>query len=196
MPLTELHPLTPYIPAKAYVLLLGSFPPAQQRWTMPFFYPNFQNDMWRVMGLVFHEDKDYFVEHNNQKAFDLPRIKHFLDIHGIALYDVAREVRRLKDNASDKFLEIVKSTDLPQLLRQMPRCRAIVSTGQKSAEEVSKQLGVDVPAMGESSPCGLIGFEHIRFYRMPSTSRAYPLRLGDKAEFYRKMFQQTQLINV
>lgn len=157
---------------------------------MPFFYPNFQNDMWRVMGLVFHADKDYFVQTNNHKAFDLPRIQHFLETHGIALYDVARAVRRLKDNASDKYLEIVTPTDLPQLLRQMPLCRAVVSTGQKSAEEVARQLCAEVPSMGGYQACGLAGFEHIRFYRMPSTSRAYPLRLDAKADYYRQMLKQ------
>ena len=31
--------------------MLGSFPPQQKRWSMAFFYPNFQNDMWRIFGL-------------------------------------------------------------------------------------------------------------------------------------------------
>lgn len=51
--MTEAHPLEPFLPEGARLLMLGSFPPARSRWSMEFYYPNFQNDMWRVMGLVF-----------------------------------------------------------------------------------------------------------------------------------------------
>ena len=58
------------------------------------------------MGLIFYGDKNHFwIE--KEKRFDLPLLKAFLTEHKIALYDTARRVRRLKDNASDKFLDIV-----------------------------------------------------------------------------------------
>ena len=37
---SELHPLEPFLPANARVLMLGSFPPKRIRWSMDFFYPN------------------------------------------------------------------------------------------------------------------------------------------------------------
>ena len=43
----EEHPLEPFLPANAKLLMLGSFPPQKKRWSMEFFYPNLQNDMWR-----------------------------------------------------------------------------------------------------------------------------------------------------
>ena len=46
--LFQVHPLEPFVPDGARVLLLGSFPPPHARWSMEFFYPNFQNDMWRI----------------------------------------------------------------------------------------------------------------------------------------------------
>ena len=49
----EVHPLQPFLPEKARLLMLGSFPPQRKRWSMDFFYPNIQNDMWRIFGLVF-----------------------------------------------------------------------------------------------------------------------------------------------
>lgn len=30
----------------------------------------------------------------------------------------------------------------------------------------------------------------LRLYRMPSSSRAYPMQIEKKAEFYRKMFEE------
>lgn len=47
------HPLPPFTPPNACVMMLGSFPPPPERWAMPFYYPNYNNDMWRILGLVF-----------------------------------------------------------------------------------------------------------------------------------------------
>lgn len=58
---SELHPLEPFLPVGARLLMLGSFPPQRVRWSMDFFYPNLQNDMWRIVGLVFFGDKGYFL---------------------------------------------------------------------------------------------------------------------------------------
>ena len=39
----EKHPLEPFLPAKAKLLMLGSFPPQKKRWSMDFYYPNLNN---------------------------------------------------------------------------------------------------------------------------------------------------------
>ena len=36
----EEHPLEPFLPVNAKLLMLGSFPPQKKRWSMEFFYPN------------------------------------------------------------------------------------------------------------------------------------------------------------
>ena len=56
----EEHPLEPFLPANAVLLMLGSFPPQKKRWSMDFFYPNLQNDMWRIVGLIFFQDKEIY----------------------------------------------------------------------------------------------------------------------------------------
>ena len=48
----EKHPLGFFLPENTQLLMLGSFPPPQQRWSMNFYYPNIQNDMWRILGLL------------------------------------------------------------------------------------------------------------------------------------------------
>ena len=72
----EKHPLKPFLPKEAKLLMLGSFPPKQERWSMNFFYPNWINDMWRIMGLIFYEDKHYF-EIKGEKKFDKEKIEKF-----------------------------------------------------------------------------------------------------------------------
>lgn len=117
----------------------------------------------------------------------------FSDRKGIALYDTASAVRRLQDNASDKFLEIVEPTNLPLLLKQLPQCRAIVTTGQKATDTLRSQLDVTEPPVGGKSP---FAFEDrsLYLYRMPSSSRAYPLKLEKKAEVYQLMFNDLGII--
>ena len=191
---TEYHPLEPFIPQGARVLFLGSFPPPRQRWSMDFFYPNFINDFWRIVGLVFYGDREHFIV-PGAKRFDREKIMAFCDEKGIALFDTATEVRRLQDNASDKFLEVVTPTDLPALLARIPACLAVVTTGQKAADVLAAAFGCPAPPVGGSvSILVPPDSRQLDFYRMPSTSRAYPLPLERKAESYRHLFVNLGLI--
>ena len=187
LPIEE-HPLEPFLPANAKLLMLGSFPPQKKRWSMDFFYPNLQNDMWRIFGLLFFDDKEHFLL-TGKKAFNKEYLIEFLTEKGIALYDTATSVRRLQDNASDKFLEVVEPTDIRLLLKQLPQCQAIVTTGQKATDIIRSQIEVDEPKVGESCP---FTFEDrmMRLYRMPSSSRAYPMAIEKKAIGYRFMLNE------
>ncbi len=196
----EKHPLLPFLPEGARILMLGSFPPKREKWSMEFFYPNWINDMWRIWGLIFFSDKDHFVVRGKDggilKRFDREKCVEFASGKGIAMYDTASEVRRLKDNASDKFLEVVTPTDLTVLLEQIPECQAIVTTGQKATDVIVEAFGCPEPQVGGWTECRIPGFDArpIRFWRMPSSSRAYPLSLEKKAEHYRKMFTQEGIL--
>lgn len=196
--MTEIHPFRPFLPENAKVLLLGSFPPQPKRWSIDFYYPNFINDMWRITGLLFFEDKDFFIKtpllSNGTKAiFDKEKIISFCENKGIAMYDAATEIIRLKDNASDKFLEVVTTTDIDALIKKIPDCNAIVTTGQKATDILASKYRCSEPPIGQYIDIN-IGERHIKFYRLPSTSRAYPLALAKKAEYYRKMYQEIGLL--
>ena len=188
----EKHPLEPFLPAKAKLLMLGSFPPQKKRWSMEFYYPNLNNDMWRIFGILFFDDKDYFLN-ETRKAFCRERIIDFLNEKGIALFDTASSIRRLQDNASDKFLEVVEASDVTALLRQLPECKAIVTTGQKATDTLRQQFNVEEPKVGDYSEFIFEG-RAMRLYRMPSSSRAYPLALDKKATAYRIMYQDLQIL--
>ena len=197
---SERHPLQPFLPEGARILMLGSFPPKKERWSMDFFYPNWINDMWRIMGLIFFDDKDHFVasgkDGRKEKRFDRDRCAGFAQVKGIAMYDTATEVRRLKDNASDKFLEIVVPTDIKALLEKLPECQAVVTTGQKATDVMTEMLGCDEPPVGGHTVFTLDEkcTRSVRFWRMPSSSRAYPLPLEKKAEHYRRMYEKENML--
>lgn len=183
----ESHPFEPFLPQEAVVLMLGTFPPKRERWSMEFYYPNKINDMWRIMGIIFYADKNHFWI-DEEKRFDLPLIKKFLTEHKIALFDTAKRVRRLKDNASDKFLDIVETINLDEFFEARPTIRAIVTAGEKATGVIAEKAEVTLPKTGEVVSCTCHG-HHFDLYRMPSSSRAYPLALEKKADAYRGMFR-------
>jgi G:T/U-mismatch repair DNA glycosylase len=191
----EYHPLRPFLPENARLLFLGSFPPQRKRWSMDFFYPNFINDHWRIEGQVFFGDRNHFVD-QDAKRFLLDNIVDFCREKGLAFYDTSTAVRRLQDNASDKFLEVVEPTDIPALLSQLPHLRAIVTTGEKATETICASLGIPtIPKVNTfvTTPLAIrrgAGGEALLLYRLPSSSRAYPLSFDKKVEAYRQMFQQ------
>lgn len=190
----ETHPLVPFLPSKAKLLMLGSFPPPQSRWKMDFYYPNYQNDMWRIFGLIFFKDKDYFLDLPN-KNFKEQLIRDFLTQIGVGIFDTAYQVKRLQGNASDKFLEIVTPTDLSKLLEQIPLCHTIMTTGDKATDTLMQHFPEQVtkPMIGQSVQVNYMDRE-LSLYRLPSSSRAYPLALEKKADAYRQFFTEIGLV--
>ena len=189
----EYHPLRPFLPENAKVLFLGSFPPQRKRWCMDFYYPNFINDHWRIEGQVFFDDKNHFVD-LDAKRFKIDEIVAFCKQKGLAFFDTSTAIRRLQDNASDKFLEVVEPTDIRALLEQLPHLRTIVTTGEKATETICASMqipevpkvntSVDIPSVYNSDG------NQILLCRLPSSSRAYPLSFDKKVEAYRQVFMQ------
>lgn len=193
----ESHPLKPFYPRGAKLLMCGTFPPKFNRWSMNFYYPNFINDMWRIFGLIYFGDKDHLVDTEN-KTFKKEEIIRLLTQRGIALSDTGKEVTRTKDNASDKWLQIDRPIDLQAALADLPECIAIATTGEKAAGIIAELTGTQVPKVGEYSDCRLAmpdgEIREFRHWRMPSSSRAYPLKLDAKAAQYEKMLRATGLL--
>ena len=125
----ETHPLPPFLPPNAKLLMLGSFPPPATRWKM------------------------------------------------------------------NKFLEIVVPTNIEQLLSQMPQCNHIMTTGDKATDTMMLSMpeGTLKPSIGQPSQAHFVGRD-LYLYRMPSSSRAYPVSLEKKAESYRTMFEHVGLV--
>lgn len=188
----EYHPLIPFLPDNAKVLFLGSFPPQRKRWCIDFYYPNFINDHWRIEGEIFFGDRNHFVN-STKKCFKENEIISFCNNNGIAFFDTSLAIRRLKDNASDKYLEVVESTDIRALLSKLPICQIIATTGEKATNTICQHLSIQqepkvntyVPIPDTYNTKG----EQLILYRLPSSSRAYPLSFDKKVAAYRKMFE-------
>ena len=186
----ELRPFPPFLPPHATVLMMGSFPPAAEKRAMEFHYPNFQNDMWRVYGLVFFGDAMHF-QRGEEKAFDAEKIKAFLTERGIGSCPGVRRAIRGHGNASDAYLKVVETVELPEILEKIPQCRRICTTGGKATEILFALLETDIKAKDVRTGATVsarCGERDLLVTRLPSTSRAYPMKLERKAEAYRKFF--------
>lgn len=189
----EDHPLRPFLPAGARILFLGSFPPPRERWSMEWFYPNWINDFWRIQGLLAYGDAHYF-EAEQEHRFDRERVEEYCRRRGLAFFDTAQRVCRHRDNAADAHLEVILPTDVLTLLRRIPECRTVATTGGKATDELlrhflARGLNVCAPRLGESTAAGAL-----TWWRMPSTSRAYPMRMARKAEYYRRLMESVGVL--
>ena len=182
----EYHPLQPFLPPEARVLMSGSFPPPRPRWCMDFYYPNRSNDMWRIWAYIVTGDKNAFMLPDG-KTFDKEKISAFCREAGLALTDTAQEVIREKGNASDAHLTVVKPRDFGMLLEQLPLCHDIVLTGEKAVETLGATVGFKKIAVGEYIDTDFFSGRDVRIWRMPSSSRAFPRSIERKADYYRRL---------
>ena len=79
---------------------------------------------------------------------------------------------------------------LYDLLGQMPDCRTVVTTGEKAAGVIASITSTEIPRMGRY----VTGADGLEIWRMPSTSRAYPLPLSQKAEYYADLFRHIGIL--
>jgi len=192
----ESHPFKPVLPSNATIMMMGTFPPTQDKWAMPFHYPNFYNDMWRIYGRVFFDDADYFRV-GDDKRFDPERIKDFLSQHAIASCPTVKKAIREQGNAADKDLTIVEAVNLKQVLSQVPKVDVLFTTGGKATEILmdllAQEQGKAIPKSKMPKTNQHIDYNYggrqLTLYRLPSTSRAYPLALDKKVAAYRDFFQ-------
>lgn len=185
----EIHPFEPFLPADARVLIMGTFPPGENRWSMNFYYPNPINDFWRICGLLFLNDKNALYDAGH-KCFIESECRKLMEAKHIALNDTAREVRRLRGNASDKYLEILTPVPLYDLLAAMPGCKTIATTGEKAAAVIAGITHTPLPKMGQM----VVSEDMLNIWRMPSTSRAYPMKMERKAEYYAELFASVGIL--
>nr|WP_227669706.1 DNA glycosylase [Psychrobacter sp. NG254] len=199
----ETHPFEPVLPPDATIMMMGTFPPTADKWAMSFHYPNFYNDMWRIYGRVFFDDADYFRV-GDEKRFDPERIRDFMFERGIASCPTVKQAIRETGNASDKNLTVVTPVDLDNILLQVPKVQTLFTTGGKATEVLLGLLDAPIakskypktndsmnyPYQWQSASDKEADVNDLTLYRLPSTSRAYPLSLDKKVVAYKAFFKK------
>ncbi|MBH0007302.1 DNA glycosylase [Psychrobacter sp. SWN149] len=199
----ETHPFEPVLPPNATIMMMGTFPPTADKWAMSFHYPNFYNDMWRIYGRVFFDDAEYFRV-GDEKRFNPEHIRDFMFERGIASCPTVKQAIRETGNASDKNLTVVTPVDLDNTLLQVPKVKTLFTTGGKATEVLLGLLdepiakskypktndSMNYPYKWQSASDKEADVNNLTLYRLPSTSRAYPLSLDKKVAAYKAFFKK------
>jgi G:T/U-mismatch repair DNA glycosylase len=127
---------------------------------------------------------------SNEKAFDEQKVKTFCTEKKIWIGDTAKQVIRLQGNASDDTLQVIQSFDIVEILQSLHHCTAVVVTGKKAMDTLMSVLQLSQQPAVWCSVSYEILWRVVKVYRMPSTSRAYPKPLAEKAEVYKNMFYE------
>jgi G:T/U-mismatch repair DNA glycosylase len=139
----EDHPIGPFVHADSRVLICGTFPPVKK--SIKFYYPNSNNDMWKVLGDIFFDNTGHFyttveaAKDGKEKrlptsrvvrCLDEAKIRRFAASQPIGFFDVCARIRRTRGNSSDHNIETLERTDVFQhVLAHTSRCEAIITTG-------------------------------------------------------------------
>ncbi|GET91362.1 hypothetical protein, unknown function [Leishmania tarentolae] len=142
----EDHPIGPVVHADSRILFCGTFPPVRK--SIRFYYPNANNDMWKVLGQVFYDDVDAFYTSADcvsslfsppskqsscraaTRVLDERRIWHFAHSQPVGFFDVCRRVRRRRGTSADDNIEALERTNvLRDVLSCTPHCAGILTTG-------------------------------------------------------------------
>ncbi|MFW2177533.1 MULTISPECIES: DNA glycosylase [unclassified Moraxella] len=197
----ETHPFGEFLPPNATALMMGTMPPTQDKWCMAFHYPNFYNDMWRIYGKVFFDDVDHF-RIGDEKRFDADKIKVFLTQKGLGELPSVTQIIREHGNASDEHLTVVSTVNLTEALAKVPQVKWLFTTGGKATEVLIEVINATlhegekphkVPKTNQAISVTVAGRE-LGVYRLPSSSRAYPLKFDKKVEAYRTFFELAGLL--
>ena len=90
-------------------------------------------------------------------------------------------------------------TDIPYLVHGLHQLKLIVTTGELATQTLCSTLSVaPMPKVNEWKAIPVFSQieqrQEVFLYRLPSSSRAYPLAFSKKAEAYRQMYMFAGLL--
>jgi G:T/U-mismatch repair DNA glycosylase len=128
----ETHPWQPFIPINANKLILGTFPTAEiNRGAYEFFYPNPNNDFWRVL---FQAAKKNLEDYKQVEPIEIR--KQILADLKLGIGDIGKKILRQKDSSKDDNLFPIEYTDIFLILENYPAIKKIIITSSSGSNSV------------------------------------------------------------
>lgn len=140
----------PFVGESPKILILGSFPSVKSR-KIEFYYGNPQNRFWKTLSEFFGQPLPQTVDEK----------KKFLNLNGVALWDVVTECEIV--GSQDSEIKNFKVADIQNLLQKID-VQLIILNGGKAYEIFTRC-------------CGKIGVPYVQ---LPSTSPANTRFLKEK----------------
>lgn len=124
------HPFKWYIPKNAETLIIGTFPPVNERWSYEFFYPNINNLFWKILSKIAGHE---LSRSGSNMVQDRKNILHALKV---GVTDMGGTIIRLNNDSKDESLQIIEYMDIVKLISTHPSIKRIIltsSSGRSSA---------------------------------------------------------------
>ena len=128
----EIHPWEPFIPTNAEKLILGTFPTAEiNRGAYEFFYPNPNNDFWRLIFKVAEKDLNDYC-----KMEPVIIRKQILTELNLGIADIGKIILRQKNSSKDDNLFPIEYTDIFSILENHTSIKKIIITSSSGCNSV------------------------------------------------------------
>ena len=174
-PSSEVHPLAPFLPDGARVLMLGQLSAQARALVDGILLPQSSKRHVADHGAALFRRQGPFP--GRSQAFR-PRTHPWLFAGRSGWRSTIRPAKSSAFGTTPRTTSC-KSCDRPTwcgLLDRLPECRAVVTTGEKATETLVGQLRCQRPAVGGSAPFEYAG-RRMQLFRMPSVvARLSPVR--------------------
>jgi G:T/U-mismatch repair DNA glycosylase len=187
----EVHPWDPHIPSNANKLILGTFPTALgNRGAFDFFYPNPNNDFWKIIFQVAGKNLEDYI---NESPVDIR--KQVLEELQMGIADIGRRIYRQRGSSKDDYLFPVEYTDIFSLMEKHDTIQKIIITSSSGSNSVlswfhhyAKMNGFNflIPKLRLPLKTELrFGSQQIEIEVISSPSRLSPIKGDRLIEMYR-----------
>lgn len=122
------HPFPFYVAKNSKLMIVGSYPPVSLG-KRDFFYSSKQNQFWKIIENIYRTK----LETKRKKEL-------FLEINNIAMTDIIKKCRRVRNNSSDENLEIIEYMDIRRILKDNKSINKIFFTSKFVEKEFKKQF--------------------------------------------------------
>ncbi len=191
----EIHPDWYYNKPKMRTLILGSFPPHFNKRKFEFYYPNPQNNFWKILAQISAHSLQNF-----EGAAAVNERKQILKRLAIGVENMGQKILRQGKSSKDTDIEILAYHSIIEIINQHPELEIIILAGYSAKHSTlvsflkyCEQTGIpfDQPEKIKPEVCFHI---HIKQRRIPcvilhSTSTASRIQLGALVEEYAKFIK-------
>jgi hypoxanthine-DNA glycosylase len=129
----ELHPWNWFAPENSRVLIVGTFPPTTRNWSFDFFYPNKNNQFWKVIARILNTELEYPAG-----ELAVEERKMLLRKLHVAITDMGQHITRSGNSSLDENLSVVEYMNIFQILDENPTIRKIIFTSSSGKESAAR----------------------------------------------------------
>ena len=128
----EIHPNWYKDIPKIKTLILGSFPPHSDKHDYPFYYPNSQNNFWKILSIISNKPLQYLKTKKEDTTIKTKAVHERYDIMkqlNVGVQNIGLEISRIGKSAKDTDIEITKYQDILSIIHSHKELERILLPG-------------------------------------------------------------------